>query len=294
MITTLTELREQIRHFNLERLEEQLVRLAAPCIYITRTPVDSMDALPIGASRLGGLPDLPADFAWKYYEGKPLTFIAQFRFADLAPYDVENVLPRDGMLYFFYEMDSQPWGIYDERDGWAVVYVDDARVPLVRTPHPTHPTFELKQGRIDALPPHSITFVRGISLLDFPYEKNQYYGITFQNRDEEDTHSKLLTSLRPKLAHQILGYPWLEQADAREGCIISRQPYEQRPQYPKTPEGQAMRIEQIESWQLLFQIDTDNSLDVMWGDVGKLYICIPNASLAARRFEDCWMVLQCG
>ncbi len=31
----------------------------------------------------------------------------------------------------------------------------------------------------------------------------------------------------------------------------------------------------------------------MWGDAGRLYFMIREEDLAARRFEDCWMTLQC-
>jgi len=50
-------------------------------------------------------------------------------------------------------------------------------------------------------------------------------------------------------------------------------------------------------WCLLLQIDTDDApdqgLDVMWGDVGTLYFCMPRAELATRNFATVRCVLQC-
>lgn len=31
-----------------------------------------------------------------------------------------------------------------------------------------------------------------------------------------------------------------------------------------------------------------------WGDMGRLYLWITNEDLAARNFENCWLILQCG
>src|SRR5688500_4175159 len=36
-----------------------------------------VDALPLGASRFGGVPDLPPEIAWPQIEGKKLMFLAQ-------------------------------------------------------------------------------------------------------------------------------------------------------------------------------------------------------------------------
>jgi uncharacterized protein YwqG len=51
------------------------------------------------------------------------------------------------------------------------------------------------------------------------------------------------------------------------------------------------RVEDLYS-QLLFQIDTDDSLNVLWGDVGIIYITIPKTSLVAKRFQDVEMEMQ--
>jgi uncharacterized protein YwqG len=48
------------------------------------------------------------------------------------------------------------------------------------------------------------------------------------------------------------------------------------------------------SWRLLLQLDTDDDLGWMWGDVGRLYFTIRQEDLAAYDFSRAWMVLQCG
>ena len=47
-------------------------------------------------------------------------------------------------------------------------------------------------------------------------------------------------------------------------------------------------------WRLLLQIDTDEAgPGWMWGDVGRIYFWIRHQDLAARRFADVWLILQC-
>lgn len=64
-----------------------------------------------GKSKWWGAPDLPLD--WEYPdmpdedgEPTPLTFICQIRCADIAKFDTDNLLPHEGMLYFFAAIDE--------------------------------------------------------------------------------------------------------------------------------------------------------------------------------------------
>ena len=71
----------------------------------------------VGADRFGGVPDVPADFTWPVFETatyddddvkpRPLAFLAQVCCAALAPYDTDGLLPKTGVLSFFYELGSQ-------------------------------------------------------------------------------------------------------------------------------------------------------------------------------------------
>jgi uncharacterized protein YwqG len=80
--------------------------------------------VPIGCSKLGGKPDLPADFKWYYFEGesfdqitenRPLSFLAQINCEEAKKYDKDDFLPPKGILYFFYELASMKWG-FDPKD----------------------------------------------------------------------------------------------------------------------------------------------------------------------------------
>jgi uncharacterized protein YwqG len=52
-------------------------------------------------------------------------------------------------------------------------------------------------------------------------------------------------------------------------------------------------LEKPEASKLLLQLDSDESLDWMWGDVGSLYFMIQESDARARDFSKAWCVLQC-
>jgi uncharacterized protein YwqG len=48
-----------------------------------------------------------------------------------------------------------------------------------------------------------------------------------------------------------------------------------------------------DDWQLLFQLDSDDKADMMWGDAGRLYYWIRKQELARQSFDNTWTILQC-
>lgn len=83
----------------------------------------------LGASRLGGEPDLPSGTAWPIGPGfdgdAPMDFIAQVDLDAISPRDVDELLPTSGVLAFF---------VAQNYEGCAVIYGD--RDALVRVPQP--------------------------------------------------------------------------------------------------------------------------------------------------------------
>ena len=118
----LDDIRDALRAVHLERLTDHVIQGALPAIHLTHEVADERE-LPIGTSKFGGCPDLPPDLDWPMNRSTPLTFLAQFDLTEVAPFDAETLLPPIGMLSFFYDSQSQPWGIEpDDRGGWRVLY----------------------------------------------------------------------------------------------------------------------------------------------------------------------------
>lgn len=293
-------LREAIQKFKLQRLEEKLISLAKPAIAMVTTAVDELD-LPLGSSKLGGLPDVPAGFSWPYRGAKPLTFIGQFRMSELALHASARLLPPHGILYYFYDADEVLGG--SERDVWKVVYIADEHPPLIRTPHPTyHATYRL----IDALPVHRIEYVARLSLPVIFLRDQADFDINFldpaddkfdpSNQHENDRYFQLLEAAYPYPQHHWFGHPYRIQQYVEWDLVVSREGI--RPEiigdheYRYTNEQIAHVQSEMANWQFLFQISSDDSLCLDWGDMGTLYICIPKTSLTVHQFEDCWTIMQ--
>ena len=98
------------------------------------------EKLPVGASKLFGAPDIFDGFEWPTIEvdGEEydLSFVGQINLAEATKFDKDGILPKNGMLYFFYDLDEMPHDpsdesacrvIYHERDDdlHAISYVDE-------------------------------------------------------------------------------------------------------------------------------------------------------------------------
>src|SRR5688572_27809627 len=97
-------LKQLIKEAGLESLENLILSYAHPSIRIYTEAIDET-LLAIGESKIGGQPDLPDNYEWASFnslgEKVSLPFIAQIRLEDVKQYDEENILPKQGILYFF-------------------------------------------------------------------------------------------------------------------------------------------------------------------------------------------------
>jgi len=67
------------------------------------TTLASDEDLAVGATKIGGRPDLPRDRQWPEWRGAPLNFLAQIGLAGIAEYDSDGELSHEGMLSFFFD-----------------------------------------------------------------------------------------------------------------------------------------------------------------------------------------------
>jgi uncharacterized protein YwqG len=103
---------------------DALLALARPSIRLVSSPVSSEDEIAIGASKLGGRPDVPAGFVWPRHHGVPLAFVAQIDLATLTAFDPEWLLPDAGLLAFFIHP-NEYGGAEDpnDRTDWRVIHI---------------------------------------------------------------------------------------------------------------------------------------------------------------------------
>ena len=262
--------------------------------------VPAQGKLAVGASKFGGRPDVPADFIWPVFETdtreddqvkeRPLAFLAQFDCAQLAPLDPEGLLPKEGVLSFFYELESQRWG-YDPKDaGCARVFWFEGPLAPAEFPAELEEDFRLPEmaaqlsGGTDAP-----DFQDACPALEYAWTANDY-RIFDQARRE-------LGMDYPANRSQLLGWPDMIQNNMTLQCELISRGYYLGGSWEKIPveERSALRTPSVREWQLLFQLDTveNGDFELMFGDCGRIYFYIRREDLAQRRFDRVWLIQQC-
>lgn len=263
----------------------------------------------IGRSKIGGQPDLPPDFDWPYWNNRPLHFLAQFNMAEVAPYDVEHALPASGMLYFFLDDTMETLSIlacnnWQGERGWKVIYYAGDMSVLQRTPTPPglpelfgelHPCAIQFEPEMTVPDDDSIEFdllTERLALTE--EEKETYWNFLIQMYDTEAQEK--FGSDFPKDGnvprHRLLGCSDVMYEDGRLTATMLE---EEIREYPPWEDQEAHRkfwlgrAERSQAWRLLFQIDTDASADMDWGDAGTMYFFIRHDDLQTGNFDNVWL-----
>ena len=251
----------------------------------------------VGKSKFGGTPDLPQGFQWPYFRGqgldgtvarRPLGFLVQLNCAELAPLDLEHRLPEKGMLYFFYELDSMKWG-YDPQDkGCARVYYTE-ETNLVSTPFPK----DLADWA--CLPQRAITFSQVEELPDAEEFELRFGEDIAQHPEDYAQYAMIGLEDEDAICHKLLGYANSIQGQMLEECELVSRGYNCGGEYHVTTSERLTAQKAAQQWNLLLQLDTvaDDDFELTFGDSGRIYFYIRDTDLAARRFENAWLLLQC-
>ena len=251
-----------------------------------------------GRSYFGGKPMRPRDFVWPVFssasyedepdEVQPLAFLAQIDCAEASRYDTDRLLPKSGILSFFYDVASNRWGFDPKDKGCSRVYLFDGE--LVETELPEGLDEEYHFPKLD------IGFASELSLPDLgDFELKHNLGGAWDIYDEERA---LLGWEPPLVSHKLLGWPDIIQNNMTRECeLVSRGHYlgglwETVSEDEKRETAESS----LNEWILLLQLDTvsDGDFELMIGDCGRLYFYIRREDLAERRFDRVWLICQCG
>jgi uncharacterized protein YwqG len=286
---------------------DALLKLLEPSIRIGVLSV-AADELPLGASRFGGLPDLPRSIAWPHGAVRPLALAAQLRLADLAEFDSAHLLPASGWLYFFIDAaDESPFEAVGQRaPAWQVIYFEGDLGQLRRVEPPT-----------DADPRNlfsasALGFAPEMTLPSYGSTQLDAIGLTAEMRDmyEEIVFSlhqpvplpkghavgtvrRLLGKLQHRWIgdpiHRLLGHPEHFQQDPR----LDWQRVSEK--LPLVTSADPSLRAAARDWQLLLQLDAyEGGPNWLWGDNGTMYFGMRTADLAARRFDQVQWTVECG
>lgn len=220
-----------------------------------------------GASRMGGLPDLPVGTAWPVFDGRPLNFIAQVDLGELPAVPGHEVMPGAGRLLFFFAVDDalfEPAGAGPD-DRARVVYVPPGVEAQEASPPPT-------------VVPYMARTVVAVSRLTLPSPSPSITALGLDHYEMQAYTAAWERSLEMKgtppthrYHDQLLGHARPIQEDPR-----------------MTPDDQS------KDWTLLLAVHDDASICLDLADAGALYFMIPRDALAGGEWDACFVDAQSG
>lgn len=235
-------------------------------------------------SKIGGVPSLPSELSWPIWKGEPLAFLAQLDLAEIPQEVAPSWLPKDGLLFFFYDKEQSTWGFDPaDRGSWRVLYSSKSA------------------SEVEAEPAEEVDLVYGSTPIEFKQilSRPSWERMELDTRELTDREGEALAELHlsvfgdlPK--HQMFGFPAPVQGDGMElECqLVSNGMNCGSPVGYESEE--ALELSHgAKEWRLLLQLDTDDDLGMMWGDVGMLYFWIRESDATNGDFSNVWMVLQC-
>ena len=248
----------------------------------------------INKSKIGGKPYLPKDFVWPYYQELPLSFLAQINLEEVNSFDKDKLLPSTGMLYFFYELETEEWGYELKNKGCAKVfyYEDTSNFELIDFPK------DMKD--YCQVPEFKVTFKANISYPsyeDFDIIHNGGKEVADNYEDFQDAYFDIYNKHMESFDSytKLLGHPEVIQNPMEEECEAVTRGFDMggMESYPKQYQKEIRSASK--DWILLFQMDTveTSNYELMFGDSGHIYFWIKKEDLANKNFENIWLILQC-
>ena len=213
-------------------------------------------------SKVGGQPYLPKGSAWpSASDGRELFFLAQINFAEmpsLPPF------PGQGIVQFFI-LDDDLYGM-DFDDGEKQ---DTFRVLF-------HPEVVQNEAVLQSAP----AMLRDYD--ELPHHPDECYPLRFSLEEE-------VAAITDYRFDQLFGADFFRQFGAKEWDIMDEFGKAVRPQghkiggYAYFTQDDPRRAD--DPMLLLFQLDSDEPMDLMWGDMGVGHFFIREKDLVARDFS---------
>lgn len=239
--------------------------------YIAMTPKKEKGK--VSQSKFGGIPYFPKEMDYPHDEhGVPMFLLAQINFEEVPNLEL---YPKTGILQFFVPFDDDAYGIdFDDlthQQNFRVIY------------HPTILPIEelvgdfsfLQHPDEDKLPfSHEMTLSfqvkeEYISQSDFRFEQLLGEKIDLEEVVDGIELYEHYADHISSSGHKIGGYAYFTQMDVRDSSTYQNHKH------------------------LLFQMDSDDENDIMWGDVGVANFFIREEDLKKLNFDNVLYTWDC-
>ena len=136
--------------------------------------------------------------------------------------------------------------------------------------------------------------VGGKTAIDLPDLESPAGEALALTEDDREKYWELMDEVSESLVNKLLGHSNNIQGGMELECeLVTNGLYCGDPSGYK--EGRAKGLDKNTwHWNLLLQVDSNEDIGMMWGDCGRLYLWITDEDLAAKNFENSWLILQCG
>lgn len=280
---------ELCRAVGLEGRAADVRRLARASVRLT--PGASEDDA-VGACRLGGAPDLPQLFDWPTWQGCELGFLGQLNLERVAALDRAPVLPPEGLLLFFYDLEGRPSGLLPSHRGSCRVILLDGDLDRL----------EPDRKRSPALRGMPVELSRELMLpgaWSFQAEELDLSSNEAEAWDELRAHLaaaqgvELEESAVARLAlHRLLGYHEELGREVEVDCELASVGLDAAD--AGIYFGSRGAHESVaRAWRLLLQLSADDDLETPWDEgFDRLYLCIRDSDLRAGNLDAAWAVLR--
>lgn len=216
-----------------------------------------------GFSKIGGIPDAPAELSWPVGPEGAMDFLVQIDLAEARVAGGPAWLPEAGSLYLFFDA---RWGFADQ--GRVLFAPPGERGPLS------------PPAGVDPYPERRVAFEqRAVQPgLDWLGEDLRRWPEDLWGAEDADETPR----------HKIGGYPdQIQNEDIPQTC---QQEVRKLPGAERA--GSAAPEDPARSWRLLTQIDSDDDLGMNWSDTGRIFVLVREADARAGDFSRTVTITQ--
>lgn len=254
-----------------------------------------------GASRVGGDPDVPADFEWPMVADEPLMFVAQINLAEVVEFGTLSELPREGLLSFFYGLTSSEGAVSHPV---RVFHFDNLEeVARRQTPEGVERISEYRVSFAkEYLFPAMESYFFYESLLPEEGVRSYHASLRDGNPGKEPVSTMALSNFLMQMndvhdsdrpTHRLLGHPDSIQGDPYLDVEVNTSAQGWKDWRDGTPEAYRIQRNSLR-WRLLLQIDAQEEDELLLNqDGGFFYFFIPADALAKHDWTRVRGELQC-
>jgi hypothetical protein len=228
----------------------------------------------VGGCRIGGAPDLPPGVDWPRLPtdsgsppGEPLSFLLQVNLAEVASADREQLLPKSGILSFFFHLDEV--GVEDVP---AVLFVQGAN--LRRAPVPPDLPADQVYRSFNLVPRLEWTVPSPDDLGDLAGQHLELWDELEDQVAAVQGYESPTTWGPGHAIHRLLGHPQFIQAFG-------------------TGVGTRLLLQVSSDAGLSKDGYPESGIGASWHDCGRIYYLMGEEALKSHRFTEVFVNLEC-